>query len=816
MKKGPGSKTGVALKKGPDRKEYSKKKGRKSIYTLESGKKLRSFPAMGGWNFPWDWEKAALFLVALLLFYPPYFRGLFFAPEQEWTLLLALIPLGLVWFLKWRERDPVFLASPQEWCAFLLVILYGAACFWAADKKLAVDGFVKYSLYFLIFWQVAHLARTEKARGVLMHSLYLTAVGVAAAGFLTAVQVVHIKDGFVGGRIYSTLQYPNALASFLAGGSFLGFYLRSRAKAELKLMYALGNYILVLIFLCTGSRGAYVVYPLALLLWVVMLPREARAENVIHLIFTVIAALVGVHDLIPAAVEGAFQRAWISLVLGAAAAVLFEGVILAKAKGVFRSVHVPSRIVVLAVLLVIVAGIGVAVARAGQDDRSLDQMVEKLLPENIASRIRDIGLETKSARERIYWTLDAAKIIRDYPLLGAGGGGWEANYRRYQGYGYNSTKVHNDWVELTVEVGTLGLILFVAVWFFFLRAAWRSYKRGAVPERAETVALAVGGISLGLHAAVDFDLALGAVSIMLWAIFGLMRGKERELAGKAQVKEGLFDRRFRWNLAGSVAFALIPGVLAFLLFSGDSFAREGVRELRAANYGRARELFERAVKLDPVSSDYRLDLASIYLGQGNPEALGLADQAVRRSRSDWRVRSSAGEIYLAAGELDRAAREFESARDLAPFYRGAWQGYARGMAVVGINVLSREGLDKARPYLEKAAAAADEMASRVRDLGEEEQRNWAGKDEFASDGAVHLWSGAGCYFLGQWEQAEQKWTVAEKDPAAKGEVLAWKAVLEHKRGREAKAESLLAQARELGSSTAESFDFLAELPVAGR
>lgn len=103
-------------------------------------------------------------------------------------------------------------------------MIYVLAAFNAANYGLAVDEVVKNVLYFLVYWAVVQLVREDAGISRLLHVVYIAAVGAALAGLATATGIIRIKDGFLDGRIYSSFQYPNALASYLAAAGFLGLF----------------------------------------------------------------------------------------------------------------------------------------------------------------------------------------------------------------------------------------------------------------------------------------------------------------------------------------------------------------------------------------------------------------------------------------------------------------------------------------------------------------------------------------------------------------------------------------------------------------
>jgi hypothetical protein len=233
-----------------------------------------------------QWEiihSIAFWGLAILLFLPPYFRGLFFQPEQERALIFGAVIFWFAWLWKWSKRDNSFLSHPLDYFVLAFPAVYLVSAFQAANYGLAVDEVVKTTLYFLVYWLASRLVRDEKDITTILHVIYISAIGVALAGLATATGIINIKDGFLNGRIYSSFQYPNALASYLALAVFLGlfFWLKNgslnlgstiRDRNVLKLLpawllrvrpygylYGAANFLLLAVLFGTRSRGGLLV-----------------------------------------------------------------------------------------------------------------------------------------------------------------------------------------------------------------------------------------------------------------------------------------------------------------------------------------------------------------------------------------------------------------------------------------------------------------------------------------------------------------------------------------------------------------------------
>ncbi|SMB98146.1 Tfp pilus assembly protein PilF [Thermanaeromonas toyohensis ToBE] len=752
----------------------------------------------------------------LLLFYPPFFRGLFFPVEQRWTLILATLAFVLTWLWKFSRREVGFLKSPLDYATLAMVMVYILSSLQPASRHLALAEVSKVTLYFLVFWLIVQLNRNQLTTSWILHSLYGAGIGVSLAGLLTATGIIYIKDGFVGGRIYSTLQYPNALAAYLMGISFLGFYLWGRAGNLPRLFYAAGNYLLLMVFLGTGSRGAYLVYPSTLTLYFLLTPKGSRLGFLAHLVATSVCALVG-NRFLSLAVAQKFTGAWKWFFLGLALAVGLQVLGLGAVRVLSSTRAYLVKLAALSIL-VLVAGIyaysTVLTPAASVQGGSQVVVWEKFLPSQITQRIKDINLETKSSRERMEWTLDALRMLKERPLLGYGGGGWEAAYRQYQRYFYNSTQVHNYYAQLAVETGLVGITVIAALWLFFLFTAVKNYLFYQGEHRLLIASLLAGALSLGLHAALDFDLALGAVSILLWSFWGLMRSLERWRRQEETLLSPREFSRVQVKYISAVALAaLFILVFSASFLAGTASAQEGLQAYQRGNLRVAASKLEEALKYDPFMASYAADLASIYLREGrNAEALKLALQAIKQEPYNYLLRMRLAEVYWALGEVEEAVAALKKARDLAPWVASTWENLARGYVAGGIWFLQQNQLGKAKEFFSEVLAMPPEIEQRLKLLGDLEKLHNEKPGGLNFTPALHLEVGKAQYFLGQGKEAMENLTLAAQRKDLEPEVKLWKALVLTQQGQSATANRLLEELQKSNPELAAQFTQIQRLP----
>ncbi len=126
-----------------------------------------------------------------------------------------------------------------------------------------------------------------------------------------------------------------------------------------------------------------------------------------------------------------------------------------------------------------------------------------------------------------YWRA-GAKIIARGPVLGTGLGSWPDQYSIYKLAGDQETRrAHNDYVQLCVETGALGLVAYLWFWVGFF---WRTggvrghsdFDRGPPSDEVQrlTLVAAAAGIPIFL-AVILFETPLknlGGVSTWLWPL----------------------------------------------------------------------------------------------------------------------------------------------------------------------------------------------------------------------------------------------------------------------------------------------------------
>jgi len=291
--------------------------------------------------------------------------------------------------------------------------------------------------------------------------------------------------------------------------------------------------------------------------------------------------------------------------------------------------------------------------------------------ESLAVRLRLTELRLDAYRENL-WLFTVTPMLTLDPWWGAGANMFDQLSLRYRGTGFTAKPVHahNDWLQLLVEYGRIGLLLGFAFFAIHLAAGWRSALRlvreipvsGILPQ-STTLGLCAGSVAaavaVGVHAFFDYSLHLPAVALLVALCAGWLAGA-RNASDTMQ-----FTAAPLWLRAIGLVPAL-PGI--FLLFSvwqhgpAEWQALRAENELVAGSPQRAREEALKGLALQPENPRL-LVLAGESAGQ-----LGDA-AALPANKILWYRRAAA---YLGAASAER------------PYFAYIWRERALALDCLGL------------------------------------------------------------------------------------------------------------------------------------
>lgn len=722
-----------------------------------------------------------------LLFTSPFLKGLFFQPELLTAQIITAIAFAFCVYDQVLRREVDICNAPLDRAILALVIAYALSLITAVHMRQAIGGLLIALSYFMVYWMSFRAVRDEKALDRLLIVVYAAGVGVATVGLGAAAGVINFPGAVAGDRIASTFQYPNTLAIFLGAVNVIGLGMSVKSERLVpKILYAAANLLLITVILGTQSRGGWVIYPLAIAGFISLIPLSYRWRAVYHLaIFLgcgLATARVFYNNL--GHVKGPVLLQY--LIIGLGAAVFLQVLYHFVAERLNREEvsNTTRRLVATGGIIYIGAVLAVFLWYA-----ALATPFSPILTGKMTARAQSINAYDPSFTQRLEYDRDALRIVRDYPVTGAGGGGWNALYHRYASDLYWSTETHNHFFQTWVEAGTIGVIVLLTIWVFFFRLLFKFRRLGGNEGLAvSTWTAGVAAITIGLHSAFDFDLSFAAIGVTLFALFGTVRGAADIAAAEGSSKTVAFPSTTKLALTaliGTLAAAALfyPG---FRFYSAGMAGAEGAQALAAKHLEKARGFYEQANRLDPFTASYAVDLAQIWAAQAVAEddaiahyrAIELAREAAKAEPFNASVRSTLINVYSVLKEYDLMAAEAETLQKANPLLAPHYEILARARFDAAQSHLKLGKENQARKYLREIVKMPRELPPAISE----------------PTPVLNLVVGEASYLLGDFQEAEKFLNLAHQGSKEKiREANLWLAVTYTRLGQKEQSDAILTE-----------------------
>jgi len=703
---------------------------------------------------------AALFGLAIFFLFLPYRHGLFHSFTYSFELpifetqlfMFTVFLIALVYiarFLKYESLEFLFGIG-----MLLMPFIYWISSFQAVSYHNAVMMVFIYGLFAVFFLMALSLVTTKASRLAAELVVFLSGYAIIITGLLAATGQVSIKDAiwYTSGtfRLSSIFQYSNTYAGFL-----LAFFLSAAfaaVNAKRTITACLHAVMLVPIwvsFLLTYSRGALVMVPFLVLIVLVFLRLDRQIVYLGTLLVSTVVSFIILNPytqnymdiarrvkpksanenpyLLPAN-DPAVVRAWLILLAASFAAALCMWAIRAAQPWLERRLTrwtersysafvLPAAGAVLGLVFsVLLFGSGIA---------------SKILPQSIADRIGNINFRQHSVLERLTFYRDALKLSADYPLLGSGGGGWNALYEQYQNNPYLSRQAHSYFFQTLVEIGWIGLILLLAliggIFLYYLHHYWR--ERMEQPRHFVFFILA---FSMLAHSLIDLDMSYIYIGALVFFSLGVLGAVYRD---KVRVPRLSVLNETRWRYVYPAFLAVMSVVLLIQVFQ-EYAANNYYRKALDMAVHEKRPLHELLVPLEqaianspahPLYAFLKIDWLSQAYQQTADRA--FAEQAQAHINRIMKVEPYDRQIILAKYRNHKDLREYKKAIAVLEegiskfqwdikFYEAAIMEYA-----VNGSEIHNDEPDMAQKYFSRGLELYDEVLRRMdmlRELPEEQ------------------------------------------------------------------------------------------------
>ncbi len=608
---------------------------------------------------------ALLLLPGTLVVFLSVNGGGFFAGTTALVALVAIVAMILRVTLAERPFEgygPVVAIASGAMALFAIWTLISGA--WSDAESRALLEFDRALLYLLVLVLAGSMLRTPGRVRWMVRGVAAGVVVVCAIGLITRVlpEVWPIERNVSDERLSYPITYWNALGLVAALGIVLSAFITTdeREPWPMRVLGAAALPVLGATLLLTFSRGAILATVIALVVFAVvgrprgLLPGIVAAvpATAIAVVLTYRADLLGTERYSSAMGIAQGKDAALAIGLCVAGALLLR-LLLLPADRAIAEFHLPTRVrrpVTAGAAGAAVVGcvvLALALDAPSYVQRQYDRFVEGATPNTGTSRER---LNNPANNGRLsLWRVARAAWGRER-LHGAGAGTYQTLWDRHRREAESATDGHSLYLEVLAELGVVGLAL-LAVAMAMILARLAFLARG--PDRAAYAAILAMALCWCLHAAVDWDWEMPAVTLPFFALGGLA------LASGAP-RLGSPGRLTRVSIGiGLLVLAVTPG----LILTSQSRLNESVRAFRHNDCDRAIDrALGSAAALSVRPEPYEiLGLCDARRRGAGELGVQMMEEAVSRDPDNWEFRYGLA-LVRGAARLDPRAAAREAQR----------------------------------------------------------------------------------------------------------------------------------------------------------
>lgn len=663
--------------------------------------------------------------LGLILFILPFPRGLFFEREIV-PVQIAIFAIFILWsFIKIKKKENLeidsflFIAVLLFPICYILPLIFGKA----ASHYGTLMYIFRYLSYVAVFIMLSDITRSKRQLFVWLNILALSAVTAALLGIDAGLGgIINNFFGFDGyidefGRICGVLQYSNSFAAYMGMLFFILIALGGLVeKRYQKAIYAALGVLPLTVLYTTVSRGAILFVPIIYLFLILIIPtKEKRLEMVLFSLPAVVLSLFSgkeLSNMIFQSMNGgqvSIFKGWFIVLAAIGFALLFAYVFLYF--HVFLS-KISTRTYQIAIAVLFVAGLagGIAVIKTG--------FYEKILPEFLVVRFREMTSFTELVSGRNNFYRDGLIMLKDHWFLGAGGNAWSAMYQKYQSYNYGSTEAHSFPLQLWLETGLLGILTLI----FLVAALIILYFKNRKSEKGISVTLTlIPVLMLFTHSIIDFNFSYFSLPLICFAILGCANGIKAKkdldfsIASWMAFLLGMVLILFpvSWQIARNYAVKATDIMLQEKITGQDVLDSIGYMK-KAVEYNGWNSYYV-IREGEPQDKDLLFDLDSLYkqiykiLERNDQEQLAgllLEQESYYTKVYELEPYSSyiamkQAELLLKMGRIDEALEKAEESLKLNPMNPIRYQDISEIYLTVGEYYTAQGEKETAKGYLER-------------------------------------------------------------------------------------------------------------------
>jgi tetratricopeptide (TPR) repeat protein len=260
--------------------------------------------------------------------------------------------------------------------------------------------------------------------------------------------------------------------------------------------------------------------------------------------------------------------------------------------------------------------------------------------------------------------MTAAQMLREYPALGMGLGGFYYGYIPHQGaalrdvpidrylpVGEVVTWAHNDYLQEFLETGLAGFVLLLSL---LAGAAVAGFRRANGDPAAWWLTTSL--LIMGALAIVDFPFHRPSEAVLVFCLLGLLARSGRKQPGRAPVSS-------RGIACACAALFALAAALTFMHWRSLRLLNEAYTAPEGTSPTTITHLLERSLRLSLRPGQVQASWGAHLCKNGEREkGISMMEEGLGTYR-DALVYEYLGRVCAESGDLDRAAAAFQSALD---------------------------------------------------------------------------------------------------------------------------------------------------------
>lgn len=276
-------------------------------------------------------------------------------------------------------------------------------------------------------------------------------------------------------------------------------------------------------------------------------------------------------------------------------------------------------------------------------------------------------------------------MISGNPWFGTGLGTFKDTFPRYQTENLMMSFVdhaHNDYLELTAEIGIIGVIsaVFCAMALFF-----NVLKKSAVLPDKHLQAIGLGALtgcfSLLVHGMTDFNFQIPSNAILFSVCAAIALASADSIPSDKRSGICSFSLNKKWRIPAIISISLLSLIIFVIVISpllGDIYLKQAKNYINNKDYESATSAIRKAIYLDPGNALHSITMGDVMAARSSDsqnmaekksfliKSLKYYDDAINESPTRSYYYSKKGFILEKLEKFKEAEDSYENAIYFAP------------------------------------------------------------------------------------------------------------------------------------------------------